>query len=227
MDWTADLPNWPLSEHSKQVQSAPHRWHVQDIGPENAPILLLLHGAGGSTHSFRDLIPLLIADFRIIAVDLPGQGFINAALDQFQGLAGLIFPVIAKLLALTPFTAQVFSKASANPARIQSLISSTGSNIGAEGLSLYQRLVADRDHVDGTLLMMAQWQLDSLQKQLPKLTAPVTLIACENDKAVPAGTSTQAAALMPKGSAHVLEGLGHLAHEEDATRGFWRPYSGT
>ena len=38
-------------------------------------MVLLLHGAGGATHSFRHLIPLLAAHFRVIALDLPGQGF--------------------------------------------------------------------------------------------------------------------------------------------------------
>ena len=58
-------PDWPLQAHSRQVFCAPHRWHVQDIG--EGEIVLLLHGAGGSTHSFRDLIPLL-ADLSLIHI---------------------------------------------------------------------------------------------------------------------------------------------------------------
>lgn len=37
--------------------------------------MLLIHGAGGATHSFRHLIPLLARRYRVIALDLPGQGF--------------------------------------------------------------------------------------------------------------------------------------------------------
>jgi magnesium chelatase accessory protein len=37
--------------------------------------MLLLHGAGASTHSFRDLAPLLAERFRVVAPDLPGHGF--------------------------------------------------------------------------------------------------------------------------------------------------------
>jgi magnesium chelatase accessory protein len=47
-------------------------WHVQEVGA--GPVVLLLHGAGGATHSFRHLIPLLIPHYRIVALDLPGQG---------------------------------------------------------------------------------------------------------------------------------------------------------
>ena len=49
------------------------RWHVQDMG--DGPVLLLVHGAGASTHSWRDLMPELAKRFRVIAVDLPGHGF--------------------------------------------------------------------------------------------------------------------------------------------------------
>ena len=45
---------------------------------------------------------------------------INPALGHFEGLAGLIFPAMAKLLAMTPFSAKLFSEASAKPARIKS-----------------------------------------------------------------------------------------------------------
>ena len=101
---------------------------------------------------------------RMAQADLAPQGGapfvigINAALGEFPGLAGLVFPVMAKALAAMPFTASLFSGASSNPDRIKALIKSTGSELDAEGLDLYRRLVADRSHVDATLLMMAQWK---------------------------------------------------------------------
>ena len=64
---------WPYRDASRHIACKPHLWHVQDIGA--GPLVLLLHGAGGATHSFRHLIPLLALHYRIIALDLPGQGF--------------------------------------------------------------------------------------------------------------------------------------------------------
>ena len=64
---------WPYRSASRHIACKPHLWHVQDIGA--GPLVLLLHGAGGATHSFRHLIPLLAAHYRVIALDLPGQGF--------------------------------------------------------------------------------------------------------------------------------------------------------
>jgi magnesium chelatase accessory protein len=42
-------------------------------------MLLCLHGAGGAGASWRGLIPLLAPRFRVVAPDLPGQGFTRAA----------------------------------------------------------------------------------------------------------------------------------------------------
>lgn len=65
--------DWPFRTASRHVQSGPHLWHLQEMGA--GPTLLLLHGAGGASHSFRHLIPRLQADHRLLVLDLPGQGF--------------------------------------------------------------------------------------------------------------------------------------------------------
>lgn len=70
----AQIPaNWPFRSASQHIRCRSHLWHVQEVG--TGPLLLLLHGAGGATHSYRHLIPLLTDDYRVIAVDFPGQGF--------------------------------------------------------------------------------------------------------------------------------------------------------
>lgn len=84
MDWAAHADTWPNAAASRFVQARPHRWHVQIMGPEDAPALLLLHGTGGATHSWRDLAPCLARRWRVVAPDLPGHGFTRAgALQRF------------------------------------------------------------------------------------------------------------------------------------------------
>ena len=67
MDPARDLADWPNSNLSRMIRVRPHNWHVQETG--SGPLVLLIHGAGGSTHSYRDLIPLLAQMFRVVAVD--------------------------------------------------------------------------------------------------------------------------------------------------------------
>ena len=48
--------------------------HVYDAGPEDAPALLLVHGLGDESDSWRHIIHPLAEHQRVIALDLPGFG---------------------------------------------------------------------------------------------------------------------------------------------------------
>ncbi|MFJ9868748.1 alpha/beta fold hydrolase [Streptomyces sp. NPDC101165] len=48
--------------------------YYREAGPEDAPVLLLLHGFPSSSHMFRELIPLLADRYRVIAPDHIGFG---------------------------------------------------------------------------------------------------------------------------------------------------------
>lgn len=76
MDWTTQGRDWPHHTHSRFVQAAGLRWHVQVWeGPPGATTALLLHGTGASTHSWRALAPLLAQRHRVVVPDLPGHAF--------------------------------------------------------------------------------------------------------------------------------------------------------
>jgi magnesium chelatase accessory protein len=249
-----------------------HDWWLIEDGPMDRPQLLLLHGAGGSGHSFRDLIPLLTPHYRVIVPDLPGQGCtraggmrrlglevmaddltglcahlggppfavighsagaalalrmadlvplravvgINAALGNFEGAAGVMFPLMAKLLAATPFVAAAASRLWGNASTVNRLLASTGSTLGPDGQAQYLRLVQDTDHVAGALGMMAQWRLEGVRQRLPQLEVPTLLIVGDRDKTVPARVSREAANRMPNAVYAEITGFGHLIHEESA-----------
>ncbi|MDP3409893.1 alpha/beta fold hydrolase BchO [Bosea sp. (in: a-proteobacteria)] len=76
LSWAIEGRDWPNRAASRFVTAAGLSWHVQSMG--QGPSLLLLHGTGASTHSWRDLMPLLARDFHVVAVDLPGHGFTQA-----------------------------------------------------------------------------------------------------------------------------------------------------
>jgi magnesium chelatase accessory protein len=266
--------DWPHRGASVRIDCAPHRWHAQAFG--DGPTTLLLHGAGGATHSFRALAPLLAQDGRAVAIDLPGQGFthpgtltrcgidamaqdvaalvaaqgwaprvivghsaggalalrlaellpdpkpavvgINAALSPFEGMAGWLFPLFARALALNPFAPSIFARMAGGEPGVRRLLAATGSTPDDEGVRLYARLIGDPKHVGGTLMMMAQWRLEELLERLPFIGAPTLLIAGGRDRAVPPEVSERAVARLPDARLAMLPSLGHLAHEEAPDR---------
>jgi magnesium chelatase accessory protein len=100
--WARDGRDWPHREASRFVDAAGLRWHVQQFGPpaEAAPVLLLIHGTGGSLHSWRSLAPLLANHFHVVALDLPGHGFSSAAPARQMSLPGMARALAALLQAL-------------------------------------------------------------------------------------------------------------------------------
>lgn len=239
------------------------------------PPLLLIHGTGASTHSWRRLAPLLAGQFTVIAMDLPGHGFtecparrrlslpamaaavaalvdalrvrpaavvghsagaailirccldgtlspgsvisINGALLPFRGAAGYLFPPLAKLLFVNPLMARVLARSAADRERVVRLIRGTGSELDDEGIDLYARLFASPAHVAATLGMMANWDLHRFARDLPDLQVPLRLITAENDKAVSPSEAERVCSMVRNGRLLRLDGLGHLAHEEDPT----------
>jgi pimeloyl-ACP methyl ester carboxylesterase len=112
-------------------------------GSSEAPKLLLLHGFPTSSHMFRDLIPLLADQFRVVAPDLPGFGLsdlpgrglnfdrIAQTIDRFTEVVG--FDRYA--LYVFDYGAPTgFRLAVKHPERITAIISQNG-NAYAEGLS--------------------------------------------------------------------------------------------
>jgi magnesium chelatase accessory protein len=65
--------DWPNRDASRFVEAGGLRWHFQRMG--EGPRMLLVHGAGAATHSWRALAPLLATRFDVVAPDLPGHGF--------------------------------------------------------------------------------------------------------------------------------------------------------
>lgn len=76
LNWERDGRHWPYREHSRFVQAAGLHWHVQLMGVDaGLPTVLLLHGTGASTHTWRGLIPLLTPHYSVLSLDLPGHAF--------------------------------------------------------------------------------------------------------------------------------------------------------
>jgi magnesium chelatase accessory protein len=268
--WSRDGSDWPNRNASRFVEAAGIRWHVQRMGA--GPPLLLIHGTGAATHSWRDLMPLLAPHFDVIAPDLPGHGFtssppshrlslpamaadlgqllaaisvqpevtvghsagaailarmcldgklaprllvsLNGAFLPFGGVASQLLSPLAKLLVLNPVVPRVFAWQASNPKAVERLIANTGSRIDDRGIALYRKLVRNPAHVAAALRMMANWKLEPLLHDLPRLATTLVLVAATNDRSISPAVAQQIREILPQAIIERVPALGHLAHEE-------------
>ena len=117
----------------------------RSAGDASAPVVLLLHGFPTSSFMFRDLIPRLADQYRVIAPDLPGFGFTQIPegrkyVHSFDALAGTI-ETFTNALNLSRYAIYVFDYgaptgfrlATRHPERVTAIISQNG-NAYEEGL---------------------------------------------------------------------------------------------
>jgi pimeloyl-ACP methyl ester carboxylesterase len=107
-------------------------------GEANAPVVLLLHGFPTSSFMFRELIPRLASDYRVIAPDLPGFGFTEVPPERkyvysFDRLA-LTIEAFTRTLKIDRYAIYVFDYgaptgfrlAMAHPERVTAIVSQNG-----------------------------------------------------------------------------------------------------
>jgi magnesium chelatase accessory protein len=92
LSWQRDGRDWPNRCASRFVRAGGLSWHVQVMGSGSA--VLLVHGTGSATHSWRTIAPLLARHFTVVAPDLPGHGF-----TETPPAAGFTLPGVACGLA--------------------------------------------------------------------------------------------------------------------------------
>jgi magnesium chelatase accessory protein len=144
----------------------------------------------------------------------PNTIAINAAFGQFSGLAGVAFPYFAKIASSTTIPARFLSLLASKEEIVRKLLASTGSIIPELQIKCYQYLFSNTEHVDGTLQLMADWDLGYFLDRLPEETAPIHFLVGDKDTTVPPHISKSWDQSMPNSSLTQFNGLGHLLHEE-------------
>lgn len=66
---------WPAKTHYRYQDVAGRKIFYREAGDGSKPVLLLLHGYPSSSHTYRELIPLLSGRFHVIAPDYLGSGY--------------------------------------------------------------------------------------------------------------------------------------------------------
>lgn len=118
----------------------------REAGQADAPAILLLHGFPSASHMFRDLIPELAGDYRVVAPDFPGFGqSAQPSRDDFAYTFDNIAKVIdgfTKVVGLSRYAIYVFDYGAPvgfrlgakHPERVSAIITQNG-NAYLEGVS--------------------------------------------------------------------------------------------
>ena len=151
MHWETEGLDWPNRKASRFVNADGLRWHVQefpslaDEHKESAPVILLLHGTGSSSHSWREVAPLLAQHARVVVLDLPGHAFTSMPHPTEQSLVGMANHVahLLKSLSIAPTIVVGHSAGAAVAARMildqaispKALVSLNGALLAFSGLA--------------------------------------------------------------------------------------------
>ena len=238
LSWDVDGRDWPNRRASRFVEAAGLRWHVQVMG--QGPLLLLVHGTGASTHSWRDLAPLLAGHFQVVACDLPGHGFTTTPEPARLSMPGMAEALdrLLQQLGLAPEWAVGHSAGVAVLARMcldgrlapRLLVSLNGALLPLGGMrnpafasfarvfatgNWLPRLFAQRAAADPAVVERMLAQTGSrLDAEGLALFRPLALLAGSEDRMILPGEAARVRTLVPGARVHLLRGLGHLAHEE-------------
>lgn len=124
-----------------------HDVFYRESGPADAPVVVLLHGFPSSSHMFRQLIPKLSDQYRVVAPDLVGFGYSAqpAVTDfeyTFENVSAIVERFLFDVLKLSSFSLYLhdygapvgFRIAARHPDAIDALVVQNG-NAYVEGFS--------------------------------------------------------------------------------------------
>lgn len=80
------------------------RAHYRDVGPRDAPVIVLVHGFSASTDAWEGWIGPLSKDYRVVVLDLPGHGLTRGPLIGGRDGFEAVVDGVTRGLGLSRFT---------------------------------------------------------------------------------------------------------------------------
>ena len=140
---------------------------------------------------------------------------INGAMLPFGRAAAPLFSRAARVLAAAPVFPQLVALHAVPRKPVERMLRQTGSQTPVEMVRCYRRLLGNSRHVAGTLRMMANWDLQQLERNLDRLDPPLYLLVAEGDRVVEPAQAEELVQRLPSATLLRAPGLGHLGHEEN------------
>jgi pimeloyl-ACP methyl ester carboxylesterase len=141
---------WPEKTYYRHLTVNGHRIFYREAGDRSKPTLILLHGYPSSSHTYRELIPLLSGRYHVVAPDNLGSGYsehpdpaeltytFDLLADHVEGLVNEL-KVERYVLYIQDFGAPVgFRLMMRQPEKLRGLIVQNG-NAYLEGLTEARR----------------------------------------------------------------------------------------
>ena len=123
---------------------------------------------------------------------------LNGAFMPFGGMANQLISPLTRLLVMNPLVPRAFAWQASHAGAVERLIRNTGSTIDAEGIAQYRKLVRSPAHVAAALRMMANWRLEPLLHDLPRLMTSLLLIVADNDRSISPVVADQVREVYPQ-----------------------------
>ena len=139
---------------------------------------------------------------------------LNGAILPLHGVQGRMFAPLANLFIKSGFMSKFFAWRARHTGLVKDLMRGTGSVIPESYLTFYGKLAESSAHVDAAIGMMANWDLKSLEPDLPSLDTQVLMVTGGNDRMIAPSQSLRLRRILPNARLELLSDLGHLAHEE-------------
>jgi len=165
---------WPAKTYYRTATVQGRRIFYREAGDPARPTLLLLHGFPSSSHTYRELIPLLSGRYHVVAPDYLGSGFSDHPSPSevrytFDLLAAHVTGFVETLglrryvMYMQDFGAPVgFRVAIAHPERLRGLVVQNA-NAYLDGLTEQRRAFfrnAHEDHSEADMALLTRWVSD-------------------------------------------------------------------
>ncbi len=169
------------------------------------PEIVVGHSAGAA------ILARMSLDGRIAPATLIS---LNGAFLPLRGLPVHLLSPITRFLVAIPAISRMVARSAADEQAVRRLLADTGSRLTPEGIEKYRQLFRSPAHVAGALGMMANWRLDTLEREISRLAPALVLVAAGNDRTISPADAQRIRLRVPAARIVSLPGLGHLAHEE-------------
>lgn len=225
-------PPWHFSR-LPLATPAGHWLHVLEAGQQDAPTLLLIHGAAGSWHNFRLQIEWLQHHYRIVSLDLRGHGLSpwpgGSRIEDFvEDLLQLVQARISGPFAMVGHSfggclASLLAERLGPQVRGLTLLNTAGS-IPRGPVFRFLKLFARFSHwvaqiepywisCHGSVAHHLLWETLPAWNNwglYAKVTVPTLVLGGRRDLLIPWRACMRMASMIPGSSSHLIEDGGHV-----------------